>query len=41
LIIAKNRHGQCTDIPVVFEGKYTKYTERIWTQKKQITLKGI
>jgi replicative DNA helicase len=29
LIIAKNRHGQCTDIPVVFEGKYTKYTERI------------
>jgi replicative DNA helicase len=30
LIIAKNRHGQCTDIPVTFEGKYTKYTERIW-----------
>jgi replicative DNA helicase len=29
LIIAKNRHGQCTDIPVTFEGKYTKYTERI------------
>ena len=29
LIIAKNRHGQCTDIPVVFEGKYTKYYEKI------------
>ena len=29
LIIAKNRHGSTVTIPVVFEGKYTKYTERI------------
>jgi len=29
LIIAKNRHGSTITIPVTFEGKYTKYTERI------------
>lgn len=29
LIIAKNRHGSTVTIPVVFEGKYTKYYEKI------------
>jgi replicative DNA helicase len=29
LIISKNRHGSTVTIPVTFEGKYTKYTERI------------
>ena len=29
LIIAKNRHGSTITIPVTFEGRYTKYTERI------------
>jgi len=27
LIIGKNRHGQCIDIPMSFEGKYTRYKE--------------
>ena len=29
LIISKNRHGSTVTIPVTFEGRYTKYTERI------------
>lgn len=29
LIIGKNRHGQCIDIPMSFEGKYTRYKEII------------
>jgi replicative DNA helicase len=29
LIIAKNRHGQCADIPISFEGRYTKYKEQL------------
>lgn len=29
LIIAKNRHGSTITIPVTFEGRYTKYRERI------------
>jgi replicative DNA helicase len=29
LIIGKNRHGQCIDIPMSFEGKFTRYKEII------------
>lgn len=29
LILAKNRHGQCADIPISFEGRYTRYKERL------------
>lgn len=29
LILAKNRHGQCADIPISFEGRYTKYKEQL------------
>lgn len=27
LLIAKNRHGQCAAIPIMFEGRYTRYKE--------------
>ena len=30
LIVAKQRHGQTPDIPLVFEGKYTRFAEIDW-----------
>jgi replicative DNA helicase len=29
IVIAKNRHGQCVDIPCTFEGALTRYKENL------------